>query len=162
MNAKRLALIVAASAWFVAGCGGNGAEQAADTASEAETAQAQGTERTDPVEEKTRSIQENPNLSQEDTDLLTKWANYQTDHDPDAVYTLEDLPDWGNYRKLNFSKLSDEQMNLVIHELKTTPCPCPSCGAEWPVDRCLVAKPECNQGLAEAQKIIGRVRVLGQ
>lgn len=78
---------------------------------------------------------------------------YTTDHDPDAVYTIDDVPNRMNYMKVNFEGMDPEVLNRVIHRVRTAKCTCSGCGG-LTVDECLATRGECSVGMAMARDII--------
>ena len=78
--------------------------------------------------------------------------DYKTVHDPDAVYGTADLPGKGSYLKLDFSGLSSNQLNRVIHRMRTENCTC-GCVAD-PIDQCLVNDPSCGVAVTLANQIL--------
>ena len=90
-----------------------------------------------------------------------RFATYDPPYDESAVYSLADIPDQGNYLKLNMTNMSEAQINSAIHKFKTTACPCQGCASYGlNVDRCLAVKPECMQGLQKASEIVIAERAL--
>jgi len=77
---------------------------------------------------------------------------YKTKHDAKAVYGLQDLPVRGSYLKLDFNGLSADQLNRVIHRLRTEDCTC-GCQGDL-IDQCLVNDPSCTTAVALAKQII--------
>ena len=82
-----------------------------------------------------------PEASVDSTGDEASQKTYFSNHDPDAVYTMADLPREGSYLKLDFSDLTPEQLNRVVHRLKTEYCTC-GC-VDDTIDECLVADPGC-------------------
>ena len=87
-----------------------------------------------------------------DTPETTATRTYQTVHDANAVYGKDDLPGQGSYLKLDFSELSADQLNRVIHRMKSEGCTC-GCNGE-PIDQCLVNDPSCQTAVTLANQII--------
>ncbi|HET9234143.1 MAG TPA: hypothetical protein VFP10_08405 [Candidatus Eisenbacteria bacterium] len=78
--------------------------------------------------------------------------DYQTVHDPNAVYGKNDLPGRGSYLKLDFNELSADQLNRVIHRMRSESCTC-GCNGE-PIDQCLVNDPSCQTAITLANQIM--------
>gem|GEM_PF-1252578 len=79
-------------------------------------------------------------------------AKYKVVNDPNAFYTLDDLPQQGNFLKLNFEGIDPDVLNRIIHRFKTEAT---VCGAEHgaKVEAVLAAKPECAITLRVAKNI---------
>jgi hypothetical protein len=77
---------------------------------------------------------------------------YKTSYDPKAVYGAKDLPGRGSYLKVDWSGLSANQMNRVIHRLRTEFCTC-GCKGDL-IDQCLVNDPSCETAVTLAKQII--------
>ena len=74
-------------------------------------------------------------------------------YDPDAIYTAEDIPARGNFLKLNFTSLDDEQLNRVLHRLKTEHSRCGGCEGLY-IEEILAEKPSCTITFEVAKNII--------
>jgi hypothetical protein len=124
------------------GCGGSGsgAEDTGTAGSEAATPASGTDEATEQAADGTESA-------------LAGIDEYHTRHDPDAVYTYDDIPGRGNYIRVNFEGLTDEQVNHVIHRLRTEKCHCLDC-AGITVDECLITRSECTTGEKMAVAIV--------
>lgn len=85
--------------------------------------------------------------------------SYRTQHDPGAVYTMDDLTMEGSYLKIDFEGLSPEQMNRVIHRLRTEFCTC-GCPND-PIDQCLVNDPACGTAVTLTNQIIREEKLKG-
>ena len=72
--------------------------------------------------------------------------------DPKAVYAMSDLPGRGSYLKLDFTGLTPDQLNRVIHRLRTEDCTC-GCQGDL-IDQCLVNDPSCTTAVTLANQII--------
>lgn len=79
--------------------------------------------------------------------------DYRTNHDPDAVYTYDDIPDRGGYRKLDFEDLSPEALNRVLHRFMTEPATCEGCEG-MTIDEALVNLGECPPCILSSKAII--------
>ena len=77
---------------------------------------------------------------------------YKTSYDPKAVYGLKDLPGRGSYLKLDFTDLNSDQLNRVVHRLRTEDCTC-GCVGDL-IDQCLVNDPQCATAVTLAKQII--------
>jgi len=77
---------------------------------------------------------------------------YFSNHDPEAFYTMADLPRRGSYLKLDFSDLTPEQLNRVVHRLKTEECTC-GC-VDDTIDECLVVDPNCDTAVQLVAMIV--------
>jgi len=78
-------------------------------------------------------------------------STYRSVHDPQAVYTLADVEMTGSYLKLDFSGLSDAQLNRVVHRLRTE---ISTCGSGQTIDECLVTRPQCWISVTLAEMVI--------
>jgi hypothetical protein len=146
-----LAVILALGA---AACGGGGKAGSDDSAtmSNAEP----NTSGTDNGED-AKTLGETPT---EDANSLENGAeapgedarSYRTQNDPDAVYTLDNITMKGSYLKLDFSDLTADQLNRVLHRLRTEVCTC-GCPND-PIDQCLVNDPACGTAVTLATQII--------
>ena len=77
---------------------------------------------------------------------------YKTTYDAKAVYGLNDLPGRGSYLKLDFTSLTSDQLNRVVHRLRTEDCTC-GCVGDL-IDQCLVNDPSCATAVELAKQII--------
>ena len=82
---------------------------------------------------------------------------YQTEHDPDAAYGYSDITMAGSYLKLNLEDITDPQMNLVIHRLRTEFCTC-GCPKDT-IDQCLINDPTCSTATTLAKQVIREERL---
>ena len=78
--------------------------------------------------------------------------SYKSSNDPKAVYTASDLPGRGSYLKLDLTELTPDQLNRVIHRLRSEDCTC-GCTGDL-IDECLVNDPQCDTAVKLAQQII--------
>ena len=87
-----------------------------------------------------------------ETTMTQSGPPYKTTYDAKAVYGLKDLPGRGSYLKLDFTSLTPDQLNRVIHRLRTEDC---TCGCEGDlIDQCLVNDPSCSTAVQLANQII--------
>jgi len=130
-----LATVMVLLAWlWVGGCQGTGEKTAGgeDTTGDVEV-----------IEE---------DLADADAEDETPEKTYFSNHDPDAIYTAEDLPRRSSYLKLDFSGLTPEQLDHAIHRLKTENC---NCGCvDDTIDECLVIDPDCVTAVELAKMIL--------
>lgn len=80
---------------------------------------------------------------------------YYSQEDPDAFYTLDDVEMVGSYLKLDFRDLSDEQINHIIHRLRTE---LSTCRSGLTIDECLVNRPHCTTALYLAKQVVREAR----
>ena len=144
MTQKIRMVVLALAVFAAAGCG---KKEDASTKNEAPSAKS-----------------ETPSASAEttptpDTPETTAARTYQTVHDPKAVYGKADLPVLGSYLKLDFTDLSANQLNRVIHRMKSESCTC-GCNGE-PIDQCLVNDPNCQTAVTLANQIIREEKTKG-
>lgn len=78
--------------------------------------------------------------------------SYRTVNDPAATYTLDNVTMKGSYLKLDFTDLTADQLNRVLHRLRTEVCTC-GCPND-PIDQCLVNDPACGTAVTLATQII--------
>jgi hypothetical protein len=122
---------------LLAGCG----KERSKTASKTEVAASEST-----------SASAETTVADADTTVAAKEPTYKTSYDEKAVYGLNDLPGRGSYLKLNFTSLTPNQLNRVIHRLRTENC---TCGCEGDrIDQCLVNDPNCTTAVTLANQII--------
>jgi hypothetical protein len=135
-----LMAVVAGLALFGCGGGGDAGEESAETAASGTES---GGETADPAEE--------PAVES----ALAGVGTYHTEHDPDAVYTYDDIPGRGNYVRVNFEGLSDAQVNRVVHRLRTEQCHCLDCKKdELTIDECLIGRTTCSTSEKMATAIV--------
>ena len=77
---------------------------------------------------------------------------YKSSDDPKVVYSASDLPGRGSYLKLDFTELTPNQLNRVIHRLRSEDCTC-GCQGDL-IDECLVNDPNCTTAVTLANQII--------
>jgi len=87
-----------------------------------------------------------------ETTVAPPERTYKTSYDAKAVYGERDLPGRGSYLKLEFTDLSADQLNRVIHRLRTEDCTC-GCTGDL-IDQCLVNDPSCGTAVTLAKQII--------
>lgn len=85
-------------------------------------------------------------------------GTYKSQEDPDAFYTLDDVEMVGSYVKLDFRDLSDDQVNRVIHRLRTE---LSGCNSGRTIDECLVTRPACVAAQQGAKEVIREEREKG-
>ena len=85
--------------------------------------------------------------------------DYKTVHDPNAVYGRADLPDRGSYLKLDFNGLSSDQLNRIVHRLRTENCTC-GCQGDT-IDQCLVMDPSCTVAVTLANQVLREEKAKG-
>ena len=84
---------------------------------------------------------------------------YATQYDANAVYTLDDINMSGSYLKISFEGLTDDQLNRVIHRLRSELC---TCGCENdPIDQCLINDPTCPTAPTLAKQVIREEQTKG-
>ncbi len=94
-----------------------------------------------------------------ETTVASSEPAYKSVDDPKAIYGTNDLPGRGSYLKLDFTNLSPEQLNRVIHRLRTEDC---TCGCEGDlIDQCLVNDPSCATAVTLAKQIIREEKMKG-
>ena len=86
-----------------------------------------------------------------DTGTVNEKA-YKSSDDPKVVYSASDLPGRGSYLKLDFTELSSNELNRVIHRLRSEDCTC-GCQGDL-IDECLVNDPDCTSAVTLAKQII--------
>lgn len=128
----------------LAACSGGGDTGSTDTAAMDTGEKEAGNMDTTPAPE--TDAQETP-----DTPVETERA-YRTVNDPNAVYTMDDITMEGSYLKIDLEDLTPEQLNRVIHRLRTEVCTC-GCPDD-PIDQCLVNDPACGTAVTLATQII--------
>ncbi len=77
---------------------------------------------------------------------------FATVYDPNATYTLSDLPTEGSFVKIQFGGMTDEQANRIVHRIKTENCTC-GCPKDT-IEECLVNDPQCGTVVQLATQII--------
>ena len=98
--------------------------------------------------------------AQETPDMPSEGAgSYRTQNDPNAVYTLDDVTMEGSYLKIDFQDLTPDQLNRVLHRLRTEVCTC-GCPDD-PIDQCLVNDPACGTAVTLATQIIREEKMKG-
>jgi hypothetical protein len=85
-------------------------------------------------------------------DTATAKNSYKSSDDPKAVYTASDLPGRGSYLKVDFTGLTPDQLNRVIHRLRSEDCTC-GCQGDL-IDECLVNDPQCTAAVTLTKQII--------
>lgn len=143
MTQKIRIVVLALAVFAAAGCG---KKESASTKSETQSTSA----------ETTLTANTPPETTPPET---TATRTYQTVHDPSAVYGKDDLPNLGSYLKLDFTELSSDQLNRVIHRMKSEGCTC-GCNGE-PIDQCLVNDPNCQTAVTLANQIIREEKAKG-
>lgn len=84
---------------------------------------------------------------------------YKAIDDPKAVYGMSDLPGRGSYLKLDFTGLTPDQLNRVIHRLRSEDCTC-GCQGDL-IDQCLVNDPSCTTAVTLANQVIREEKMKG-
>ena len=131
---------------LVAGCGKDHSKAASKTEISAQSeATSADAESTVAAAETTTASSEPPYKTQAD--------------DPEAVYGMSDLPGRGSYLKLDFTNLTSNQLNRVIHRLRTEDCTC-GCQGDL-IDQCLVNDPSCTTAVTLAKQIIREEKMKG-
>jgi hypothetical protein len=87
-----------------------------------------------------------------DTGMTKPDRSYKSSDDPKAVYSASDLPGRGSYLKLDLTELTPDQLNRVIHRLRSEDCTC-GCQGDL-IDECLVNDPNCTTAVTLAKQII--------
>lgn len=83
---------------------------------------------------------------------------YNSEEDPDAFYSLDDVEMVGSYLSLNFRDLTDNQANLVIHRLRTE---LSTCNSGLTIDECRVNRPNCSVAFQLAKQVIREAKIKG-
>jgi hypothetical protein len=81
---------------------------------------------------------------------------HRSNHDPDAVYTVDDVTMAGSYLKLDFRDLTDEQANRIVHRLRSE---LSTCGSGLTIDECLVNRPQCATAVHLAKQVIREAKI---
>jgi hypothetical protein len=84
---------------------------------------------------------------------------YQTAYDANATYTMDDITMRGSYLKINLGDLTPEQLNRVVHRMRSEFCTC-GCPKD-PVDQCLINDPACGTAVTLANQIIREEKTKG-
>jgi len=82
-------------------------------------------------------------------------SGFVSQDDPNAVYTESDIPERGNFLKLDFSGMDPETLNKVIHRLRTehTPCTGETC-AGLTFEEALITELQCDITVRGAKNVI--------
>ena len=139
----------------VAGCGGGGdSSESADAGATDQPAAATPSTPT-PTPEVTPAP--TPTDASEAPDPAS--TRYQTAYDPNATYTMDDVTMQGSYLKINLNDLSADQLNRVIHRMRSELCTC-GCPND-PIDQCLINDPSCPTAVPLTNQIIREEKAKG-
>jgi hypothetical protein len=83
---------------------------------------------------------------------------YHSEEDPAAVYSLDDVEMVGSYLKVDFRELSADQVNRVIHRLRTE---LSTCQSGLTIDECMVNRPHCSTAVHLAKQVIREEKLKG-
>ena len=137
-----LTAVLATGLALLAGCGGSGDGEGTAAADDAKTP---------PAETEATGTDE----AAADEGALANLDRYRSVNDPDAVYTYDDIPQRGNYIRVNFEGLTDEQVNRVVHRLRTEKCNCAECQKDdVTLDECLLGRHDCGISERTATDIV--------
>lgn len=155
-------LITLGLAAFLAGalaaCGGGDSGSSANTSSADQTNPADQPNETPlpPAGGATDLADEAPEAG-EPADAQTGSGGYVTQYDPNAVYTMDDVTRQGSYLKIDLEDLTPDELNRVIHRLRSEFCTC-GCPND-PIDQCLVNDPACGTAVNLAKQIIREEKI---
>ena len=83
---------------------------------------------------------------------------YSSEEDPDAVYSMDDVEMVGSYMRVDFRELSPDQMNRIIHRLRTE---LSTCNSGLTIDECMVNRPHCAVAVHLAKQVIREEKTKG-
>jgi hypothetical protein len=118
-----------------------------------------GSKATSKTELSAQSESTSATVAAAETTVAPSEPKYKTTDDPKAVYGMSDLPGRGSYLKLDFNGLTSDQLNRVIHRMRTENCTCGCMGD--PIDQCLVNDPSCTTAVTLANQIIREEKMKG-
>jgi hypothetical protein len=105
------------------------------------------------------SAQSETTRADAETTVAPSEPPYKAIDDPKAVYGMSDLPGRGSYLKLDFTGLTPDQLNRVIHRLRSEDCTC-GCQGDL-IDQCLVNDPSCTTAVTLANQVIREEKMKG-
>lgn len=152
-------MLVAAA---VVSCGGGGEDDSAKSSEAGATAQAElGSPDPTPVATPapTPDAGETPGDEEPTGSPDPLSGRYRTAYDADATYTMDDITMQGSYLKVNLGDLDPDQLDRVIHRMRSEFCTC-GCPKD-PIDQCLINDPTCGTAVTLTNQIIREEKTKG-